>query len=154
MLLVLWIDQLAAKQLEAGERALFVRTHQPAIAGNIGGKDSGELTFGLIWGHWGRVPQFLIYILPPNALPLRSFTGMARREIRTRRSGDCSRPEVVGREFCWEEPDCSVVIDNTLAIGRRRGRGGGGAPMLVRPVGRGEISPGCCYADPGNVDRI
>ena len=71
-----------------------------------------------------------------NALPLRSFTGMTCREIRSRRSGDCPRPEVVGREFCWGEPDCSVVIDNTLAIERRGGRGGGGAPMLVRPVGR------------------
>jgi hypothetical protein len=48
MLLVLWIDQLAAKHLEAGERALLVRTHQPAIAGNIGDENSGELAFGLI----------------------------------------------------------------------------------------------------------
>ena len=34
------------------------------------------------------------------------------------------------------EPDCSVVINNALAIERRGGRDGGGAPMLVRPVGR------------------
>jgi hypothetical protein len=32
--------------------------------------------------------------------------------------------------------DRSVSIDHTLAIERRGGRGGGGAPMLVRPVGR------------------
>src|ERR1700687_3976765 len=38
----------------------------------------------------------------------------------------------------WGEPDCSVVINNTLAIERRGGRGGGGAPMLVRPVGRNQ----------------
>jgi hypothetical protein len=48
MLLVLWIDQLAAKHLETGERALLVRSHQPAIAGNIGGENSCELAFGLI----------------------------------------------------------------------------------------------------------
>ena len=52
MLLVLWIDQLAAKHLEAGKPALFVRTHQTAIAGNISGENSGELAFGLI-GQWG-----------------------------------------------------------------------------------------------------
>src|SRR5438552_14467404 len=56
MLLVLWTDQLAAKHLEAGERALLVRTHQPAITGNIGGENGGELAFGLVRGHWGRLP--------------------------------------------------------------------------------------------------
>jgi hypothetical protein len=35
----------------------------------------------------------------------------------------------------WGEPDCSVVISSTLAIGRRGGRGGGDSSMLVRPVG-------------------
>lgn len=45
-------------------------------------------------------------------------------------------PEVVGREFCLGAPDYSVVINNTLAIERRGGRGGGGTPMLVRSVGR------------------
>src|SRR5437879_3043311 len=55
MLLVLWTDQLAAKHLEAGERALLVRAHQPAIAGYIGDENSGELALGLIRSHWGRV---------------------------------------------------------------------------------------------------
>src|SRR6266481_832397 len=41
-------------------------------------------------------------------------------------------PEVVSWEFCLGAPDCSVVINNTLAIERRGGRGGGGTPMLVR----------------------
>jgi hypothetical protein len=80
MLLVLWIDQLAAKHLEAGKRALFVRTHQTAIAGNISSENSGELAFGLI-GHWGLFPQLLIFILPPNALPIGSFTGKAPCEM-------------------------------------------------------------------------
>src|ERR1700730_18035398 len=34
------------------------------------------------------------------------------------------------------EPDCSVVINNTLAIERRGGRGGAEVPMLVRSVRR------------------
>ena len=38
----------------------------------------------------------------------------------------------------WGEPDGPVGINHTLAIERRGGRGGGGAPMLVRPVGRGQ----------------
>jgi len=48
MLLALGIDQLATKLLEAGERALFVGAHQPAIAGYVGEKNSSELAFGLI----------------------------------------------------------------------------------------------------------
>ncbi len=36
------------------------------------------------------------------------------------------------------EPDRSVGIDHTLAIERRGGRGGGGHPMPVRPVDRGQ----------------
>jgi hypothetical protein len=36
----------------------------------------------------------------------------------------------------WGEPECSIVINTTLAIERHGGRGGGGAPLLVRPVGR------------------
>src|SRR4029077_2630437 len=55
MLLVLWIDQLAAELLEAGERALLGPTHPLAIAGNVGGEDRGELAFGLIRGHWSRL---------------------------------------------------------------------------------------------------
>src|SRR6202521_818726 len=41
-----------------------------------------------------------------------------------------------GRSQILGEPDCSVVINNALAMERRGGRDGGGAPMLVRPVGR------------------
>ena len=47
-------------------------------------------------------------------------------------------PQVVGREFFLGEPDCSVGINNALAIERRGGRGGGGSPMPVRPVDRGQ----------------
>jgi len=36
------------------------------------------------------------------------------------------------------EPDCSVGMNNTLAIERRGGRGGGGPPMSARPVDRGQ----------------
>ena len=66
MLFALWIDQLAAKQLEAGERALFVRAHQPAIPGDVGGENSRELAFGLMRGHGGRFPKFLLGILSPH----------------------------------------------------------------------------------------
>src|SRR5207249_8374315 len=45
-------------------------------------------------------------------------------------------PEVVGRECCLGAPDRSVVINNTLAMERRGGRGSGGAPMLVRSLAR------------------
>ena len=40
----------------------------------------------------------------------------------------------------WGEPDYSVATNNALAIERRGGRGGGGAPMLVGPVGRDQRS--------------
>jgi hypothetical protein len=36
------IDKLAAQRLEAFERALLVRPHQPRIPCHIGGKDRGE----------------------------------------------------------------------------------------------------------------
>ncbi len=36
------------------------------------------------------------------------------------------------------EPDYSVGMNNTLAIERRGGRGGGGPPMSARPVDRGQ----------------
>jgi hypothetical protein len=35
-------------------------------------------------------------------------------------------------------PDCSVHINHRLATERRGGRGGGGAPMPVRPIDRGQ----------------
>src|SRR5437868_5275576 len=66
MLSAFWIDQLAAKQLEAGERALFVRAHQPAIAGDVGGENSRELAFGLRRSPRARFPKFLSDILPPH----------------------------------------------------------------------------------------
>ena len=47
-------------------------------------------------------------------------------------------PGAVGREFCLEKPDSAVVINNALAIARRGGRGGGGPPMPVRSVDRGQ----------------
>jgi hypothetical protein len=80
MLLVLWIDQLAAELLEAGQCAFLVRTHQLAIAGNVGGEDRGELAFGLIWGHWGRLPPvpYLHTITECDALGIHS---MVRRKI-------------------------------------------------------------------------
>jgi hypothetical protein len=40
---VLGVDQLSAILLEAGERAGFIRTHQPAITGYVCGEYSGEL---------------------------------------------------------------------------------------------------------------
>ena len=42
------------------------------------------------------------------------------------------------RDTSLGEPDCSVGIGHTLAIERRGGRGGGGPPMPVRPVDRGQ----------------
>ena len=68
---------------------------------------------------------------------LKTYRGPKRKE----QLGLCSLPgfyvpEVVGREFCLGAPDCSVVINNTLAMERRGGRGGGGTPMLVRSLAR------------------
>jgi len=40
------IDQLAQMRSEPFVRALFVRPHQPRIAGHICGKDSGETAVG------------------------------------------------------------------------------------------------------------
>src|SRR6266576_693063 len=81
MLIVLWIDQLAAKQLEAGERALFVRAHQPAVAGYIGGENSGELAFGLIWGHWVRFPPVPYVHSTTECHAFGVIHGDGRREI-------------------------------------------------------------------------
>jgi len=61
---------------------------------------------------------------------LKTYRGPKRKEP------DFYVPEVVGREFCLGAPDCSVVINNTLAIERRGGRGGRGTPMLVRSLAR------------------
>ena len=68
---------------------------------------------------------------------LKTYRGPKRKE----QLGACSLPgfyvpEVVGREFCLGAPDYSVVINNTLAIERRGGRGAEKTPMLVRSVGR------------------
>jgi integrase len=68
---------------------------------------------------------------------LKTYRGPKRKE----QLGVCSLPGfyvpgVVGREFCLGAPDCSVVINDTLAIERRGGRGGEGTPRLVRSVGR------------------
>jgi hypothetical protein len=40
------IDELMAQRLEAFERALLVRPHQPRIPRHIGGEDRGETTSG------------------------------------------------------------------------------------------------------------
>jgi hypothetical protein len=51
ILLVLGVDQLSTIFLEARERACLIRAHQPAIAGHIGGENSGEFAFDLIRNH-------------------------------------------------------------------------------------------------------
>jgi hypothetical protein len=83
-------------------------------------------------------PRFaLVHANGYGVTGLKTYRGPKSKE----QLGVCSLPgvyvpEVVGREFCLGAPDCSVVINNTLAIERRGGRGGGGTPMLVRSVGR------------------
>ena len=42
MLPDLGVGQSAAQRLQAFERALFVCSHQPRVARDIGGKDGGE----------------------------------------------------------------------------------------------------------------
>ena len=39
-------------------------------------------------------------------------------------------PEEIGRECYLGKPNCSAMINNTLAIERRGGRGGGGIPVV------------------------
>src|SRR6202008_4454643 len=51
--IVLGVDQLSAIFLEAGERSSLIRTHHPAITGNIGGDYSGEFAPDLIRSHLG-----------------------------------------------------------------------------------------------------
>ncbi len=46
------VDEVAAKDSEASERALFIRGHEPAVADDVGGEDRGNFS-GL--GH--RAPQ-------------------------------------------------------------------------------------------------
>ena len=50
------IESLSAICLEPRERAGLVRTHQPAIPGNIGGEYGGELALDLIRSHPGSLP--------------------------------------------------------------------------------------------------
>src|SRR6202048_1678502 len=62
ILLVLVINKHSAIFLEAGERGSRLRTHQPAITGNIGSEYSGEFALDLIRSHLG---------FPPVGFPLR-----------------------------------------------------------------------------------
>ena len=41
------VDQIFSAALERGERAGFVRAHQPAVTDDIGGKNSGQPAFHL-----------------------------------------------------------------------------------------------------------
>src|SRR6516225_9249559 len=66
VLLVLRVDQFSAILLEAGKRAGLIRTHQPAITGDIGGEYSGEFALDRIGSHLG---------LPPAGYPLRITAG-------------------------------------------------------------------------------
>src|SRR6266404_2933208 len=82
--------------------------------------------------------SLLVHAYGHEVTGLKTYRGQKRKE----QLGVCSLPgfyvpEVVGREFCLGVPDCSVVINNSLAIERRGGRGGGGTPMLVRSLARG-----------------
>ena len=70
-MLVLGVDQLSAIFLEARKRAGLVRTHQPAIPGNIGGQYGGELALDLVRSHPG---------FPPAGYPLR-ITAVNRNNI-------------------------------------------------------------------------
>jgi len=49
------VDDLPAMRLESGERAFLVRLHQPAVAGDIGGKNSGEAALGAYFSHLARL---------------------------------------------------------------------------------------------------
>lgn len=51
-------------------------------------------------------------------------------KLSAQRQDDRFAPEVVGREYL-EEPDCSVSINDMLAIERRGGRGGGGPSTVL-----------------------
>ena len=47
----LGVDELAPASLERRERALLVSAHQPAVADDIGRKDSGEPPYDALIGH-------------------------------------------------------------------------------------------------------
>src|SRR6267154_2337371 len=69
--------------------------------------------------------SLLVHACGHEVTGLKTYRGPKRKE----QLGVCSLPgfyvpEVVGREFCLGAPDCSVVINSTLAIERRGGRGG------------------------------
>ena len=66
------------------------------------------------------------------SLPLsRKPTGISWRMPASRQK------QSIARTFLGE-PDCSVGIDHALAIERRGGLGGGGPPVPVRPIDRGQ----------------
>ena len=79
--------------------------------------------------------SLLVHACGHEVTGLKTYRGPKRKE----QLGVCSLPgfyvpEVVGREFCLGAPDW--VINSTLAIERRGGRGGRGTPMLVRSLAR------------------
>ena len=43
--------KLASMPLQSGERTLFIRAHQPAVADHIGGENGGQATLGAFLGH-------------------------------------------------------------------------------------------------------
>ena len=45
------IQQVAPKNLQPGERALFIRAHKPAVAGDVGSKNGGKAALGAFFGH-------------------------------------------------------------------------------------------------------
>lgn len=51
MFLDLGFQELAPVCVEALKRALFVCTHEPAVAGDIAGEDGGQSPFNALFGH-------------------------------------------------------------------------------------------------------
>jgi len=51
MLGYLAIYQFPAMRLELAERAFFIETHQPTVAGNVGGKNRRQSPFDALVGH-------------------------------------------------------------------------------------------------------
>src|SRR5262245_59619753 len=49
-------DNLAAPRLECGERAGLILLHEPAVADDIGGQDSGKATLDAFLDHCGGLP--------------------------------------------------------------------------------------------------
>ena len=58
----------AAVEVQRLERAFLVRTHEPAVAGHIGGQDGGKPTLDLIDDH-GVFPTGIASILARSRLP-------------------------------------------------------------------------------------